>query len=57
MKCMYRYTFSFTLKLATTLLQKLGTIYMWNVKQKDDGMDQDMLHCCYGKYVTTNQQT
>ena len=57
MKCMYRYTFSFTLKLATTLLQKLGTIYMWNVKQKDDGMDQDTLHCCYGKYVTTNQQT
>ena len=35
---MYKYTFSFTLKLTTTLLQKLATFYMWKVKQKDDGM-------------------
>ena len=52
---MYRYNFSFTLKLATTLLQKLATFHMWNVKQKDDGMDQNTIHCCYGEYVTTNQ--
>ena len=54
---MYRYTFSFTLKLTTTLLQKLATFHMWNTKQKDDGMDQYALHSCYGKYVATNQQT
>ena len=30
---------------------------MWNVKQKDDGMDQKTLHCCYSEYVTTNQET
>ena len=35
---MYRYTFRFTLKLTTTILQNLATFYMWNVKQKDDGM-------------------
>ena len=54
---MYSYTFSFTLKLTTTLLQKLATFYVWIVKQKDDEMDQNTLHCCYGNYVTTNQQT
>ena len=54
---MYRYTFSFTLKLTTTLLQKLATFHMWNVKQKDDGIDQNTLHCCYGEYVTAKQQT
>ena len=32
---MYRYTFSFILKLTTTLLQKLATFQMCNVKQKD----------------------
>ena len=52
---MYRY--NFTLKLTTTLFQKLATLYMWNVKQKDDGMGQNTLHCRYGEYVTTNQQT
>ena len=52
---MYRYNFSFTLKLTTTLLQKLATFHMWNVKQKNDGMDQNTIHCCYGEYVTTNQ--
>ena len=30
----YSYTFSFTLKSATTLLQKLATFYICNVKQK-----------------------
>ena len=35
---MYKYTFSFTLNLTTTLLQKLATFCTWNVKQKDDGM-------------------
>ena len=29
---------------------------MCNVKQKDDKMDQNTFHCCYGGYVTTNQQ-
>ena len=37
---MYRYTFSFTLKLITALLQKLATFYIWNIKQKDDEMDK-----------------
>ena len=26
-------------------------------KQKDDGMDQNTLHCYYDEYVATNQQT
>ena len=52
---MYKYTFSFTLEYY--ILQILATFYMWNAKQKDDGMDQNKLHCCYGDYVTTNQQT
>ena len=54
---MYTYTFSFTLKLTTTLLQKLAIFYMWNVKQKDNGMDQNTPHCYYSEYVTTKQQT
>ena len=54
---MYRYTFSFTLKLTTTLLQKLATFHMWNTKQKEDGMDQNAMHSWFGKYVTINQQT
>ena len=54
---MYRYIFSFTLKLITALLQKLAIFHIWNVKQKDDGMDQNTLHCCYDEYVATNQQT
>ena len=54
---MCRYTFIFTLKLTTALLQKLATFHMWNVKQKDDGIDQNTFHCSYGEYVTTNQQT
>ena len=37
---MYRYTFSFTVKLITALLQKLATFYIWNIKQKDDEMDK-----------------
>ena len=55
-----RYTFSFTLKLTNTLLQKLATFYMSNVKQKHDRMDHYTLYCCHGDdgdYVTTNQQT
>ena len=53
--CMY--SFSFTLTLAASLLQNLAKLYIWNVKQKDDGVDQNTLHCCYGDYMTTNQQT
>ena len=26
-------------------------------KTKDDGMDENTLHCCYDEYVATNQQT
>ena len=37
---MYRYTFSFALKLITALLQKLAIFYIWNIKQKDDEMDK-----------------
>ena len=40
------------MKIIAILLQKLATVYVWNVKQKDDGMDQSTLHCCYGAYVT-----
>ena len=29
---------------------------MWNVKQKDNGIDQNILNCFYGLYVTTNQR-
>ena len=54
---MCRYAFSFALKLTTTLLQKLATFHMRNVKKKDDGIDQNTLHYCYGEYMTTNQQT
>ena len=54
--CMYRYIFSLTLKLITTLPQKLAIFNMWNVNQKDDRMDQNTLHCCYDESVATNQQ-
>ena len=54
---MYTYIFNFTLKLITTLLQKLAIFHIWNVKQKDDGMDQNILYCCYDQYVATNEQT
>ena len=54
---MYRYILSLTLKLITTLLQKLPIFHIWKVKQIDDGMDQNTLQCCYDEYVTTNQQT
>ena len=50
----YYNNFYFRLKLTTTLIQKLGTFFMWNEKQKDGGMDQNTLHCCYGEYLTTN---
>ena len=55
--CMCRYIFNLTLKLVTTLLQKLAIFHIWNITQKDYGMDQNTLHCCYDKYVTRNQQT
>ena len=29
---------------------------MGNIKQKDDGMDQNTLHCCYAHSVATDQQ-
>ena len=29
---------------------------MWNVKEKDNRMDQNTLQCCYSRYVTANQQ-
>ena len=54
---MYRYIFSFTLKLTTALLQKLAIFHICNVKQKDDGIDQLTHQCCYDEYVATNQQT
>ena len=54
---MYRYIVSLTLKLITTLLQKLTIFHTWNVKQKDGGMDQNTVHYCYDKYVAPNQQT
>ena len=54
---MYRYNFSLTLKLTTTLLQKLAIFYIWNVKRKDDGMEQNTLYNCDDEYVATNQQT
>ena len=55
--CIYRYIFRFTLELINTLLQKLAIFHIWNVIQKDGGMNQNSLHCCYDEYVTTNQQT
>ena len=55
--CMHRYIFSLTLKFITTLLQKLAIFHIRNVKQKNDGMDQNTLDCCYDEYVVTNQQT
>ena len=55
--CMYRYIFCLTLKLITTLLQKLAIFHIWNVKQKDDRMVQNTIHCCYDEYVVTNQET
>ena len=55
--CMHRYIFSLTLKFITTLLQKLAIFHIRNVKQKNDGMDQNTLYCCYDEYVATNQQT
>ena len=48
---MYRYIFSFTLNLVTALLQKLPIFYIGNVKQKDDGMDQNTLHWCYDEFM------
>ena len=45
-QCKYRYIFSFTLKLTTT---------EWNERQKENGMDQNLVHCGYGNYY--NQQT
>lgn len=54
--CMYRFNFSFTLKLTTLLLQKLATFCMWIVKQKEDKMDKNTLHSFYGDYTTMNQQ-
>ena len=53
---MYRYIFSLKLKLITTLPQKLAIFHIWNVNQKDDGMDQNTLHYCYDECVATNQQ-
>ena len=52
---MYRYIFSFALKLTTTLLQKFSIFHIWNVKQKDDEMDQNTLYYCYDEYVATIQ--
>ena len=55
--CKYKCNFRFPLKLTNTALQKLATFYMFNEKQKHDGMDENTLLCCYGDYVTTNQST
>ena len=35
----------------------VATFDMWNVKQKDDGLDQNTRHCCYDDCMTENQQT
>ena len=43
------------MKLTTTLLEKLATFDMRNVKRKDDGIDQSTTHCYYGVYMTTNK--
>ena len=51
---MSRYTFSFKLKLTITLLQKLAKLYVWNVKQNEDGIDKNTLHRCYSDYMTSN---
>ena len=40
LRCMSRYTFSFTLKLTASPPQKLATFYTWIVKQKDDEIEQ-----------------
>ena len=55
--CTHRCIFSLTLKLITTLLQKLAMFYIWNIKRKDDGMKQNTLHCFYDACVATNQHT
>ena len=34
----------------------LAILFMWKLK-KDDGIDQNTVYCCYGDYMTTNQQT
>ena len=39
---MYRYTFSFRFKLTALLFQKLATFYMWILKGKNDGEDQNI---------------
>ena len=52
---MYRYIFSFALKLTTTLLQKFSIFHILNVNQKDDEMDQNTLYYCYDEYVATIQ--
>ena len=44
------------MKLTTALLQKLATFYMWNIKQKNDEMDQSTLHSCYCDDMTINKQ-
>ena len=36
------------------LPEKLAKFYMWNVKQKDDGMNQNTLFCCYSDYESAN---
>ena len=48
---MYKYVFSFTLKLITTIFQKLAIFHAGNVKQKDDETNQDKLHCCFDGYM------
>ena len=56
----YIYTFSLTLQLTTILLQKLlhfsYNILFMEFKDKNYEMGQNIHHCCYGDYVTANQQ-
>ena len=54
---MYRYIFSFTLKLITILLKNLAIFSNIESKTKGYGLAQNTLHCCYDEYVATNQQT
>ena len=38
------------------ITSKARNSYARYVKQNEDGMDKNILHCCYGEYVTTNKQ-
>ena len=45
------------LKLLAAFIEKVAMLYMWNLKEKDDWMNQNIFHICYANYMSTNQQT